>query len=147
MVAQHVRRYIDLLTGRYHSISSIWLMGSRASSTERPESDWDLSAARGSGQVGQRKDQRRAAFGESQEEPLILATRPTSPERDDAGADNNRRNDAARYRQNLGDPSSSPAAGKADHQNIFSMECRHSERTRVAKYLQVNSSTGVFYKK
>jgi hypothetical protein len=44
MVAQHVRRYIDLLTGRYHSISSIWLMGSRASSTERPESDWDLLA-------------------------------------------------------------------------------------------------------
>ena len=36
---------------------------------------------------------------------------------------------------------------RRDHQNIFSMECRHSERTRVAKYLQVNSSTGVFYKK
>jgi hypothetical protein len=44
MVAQHVRRYIDLLASRYHSISSIWLMGSRASSTEPAESDWDLLA-------------------------------------------------------------------------------------------------------
>ncbi len=39
---QQVREYIDLLNGRYRSISSVWLVGSRANCTERPESDWDL---------------------------------------------------------------------------------------------------------
>jgi len=48
-----MRRYIDLLTGRYRSISSIWLMGSRASSTERPESDWDLLAFADGGALGE----------------------------------------------------------------------------------------------
>jgi hypothetical protein len=42
MEIQQVREYIDLLNGRYQSVSSIWLIGSRASCTERPESDWDL---------------------------------------------------------------------------------------------------------
>jgi hypothetical protein len=42
MEIQRVREYIDLLNVRYHSVSSIWLIGSRASCTERPESDWDL---------------------------------------------------------------------------------------------------------
>jgi predicted nucleotidyltransferase len=42
MEIQHVLEYIHLLSSRYHSVSSIWLIGSRASCTEQPESDWDL---------------------------------------------------------------------------------------------------------
>jgi predicted nucleotidyltransferase len=34
--------YIERLTDRYPSVSAIWLLGSRAHGTERPESDWDL---------------------------------------------------------------------------------------------------------
>jgi predicted nucleotidyltransferase len=44
MDAQQVWDYVDLLNGRYGSISSIWLIGSRARHTEQPESDWDLLA-------------------------------------------------------------------------------------------------------
>jgi predicted nucleotidyltransferase len=44
MDAQQLQDYIDLLNGRYGSISSVWLIGSRARHTERPESDWDLLA-------------------------------------------------------------------------------------------------------
>ena len=59
-----MRRYIDLLTGLYRSISSIWLMGSRASSTERPESDWDLLAFADGGALGEMQgDPRRAHLG------------------------------------------------------------------------------------
>src|SRR2546425_755733 len=47
----------------------------------------------------------------------------------------------------LENPSSLYPASTKDLQNIFSMECRRSERTRVDRYLQANSSTGVFYKK
>jgi hypothetical protein len=34
--------YLGSLTRRYPSVSSVWLLGSRASGSERPESDWDL---------------------------------------------------------------------------------------------------------
>jgi hypothetical protein len=62
MVAQTVCRYIDLLTRRYQSISAIWLIGSRASCTERPDSDWDLLAFADSD-----------AFGAMQRDPDVRA--------------------------------------------------------------------------
>ncbi len=42
MDTREVWDYIERLTDRYASVSAIWLLGSRADGTERPESDWDL---------------------------------------------------------------------------------------------------------
>ena len=41
-LTEHVREYISLLTDSYPAIHEIWLIGSRANSTAREDSDWDL---------------------------------------------------------------------------------------------------------
>ena len=41
-VWHEIEDYINELTGRFPSIESIWLFGSRINGTSRPDSDWDL---------------------------------------------------------------------------------------------------------
>jgi hypothetical protein len=37
-----IREYVDKLVASYRGIQALWLIGSRGSGAERPDSDWDL---------------------------------------------------------------------------------------------------------
>ena len=42
MLEASVKIYTEQLTSAHPTIQSVWLLGSRANGTERPDSDWDL---------------------------------------------------------------------------------------------------------
>jgi hypothetical protein len=44
MLEEAIQRYVSELVSAYPDIESVWLIGSRANGTSRPESDWDLIA-------------------------------------------------------------------------------------------------------
>jgi predicted nucleotidyltransferase len=54
-----IQQYVGELMAAYSEIESVWLFGSRANGTNRPESDWDLLA------FGSREMHRRCVLIES----------------------------------------------------------------------------------